>query len=87
MQGDDGMMMGGGILAGFVLLVVFVLVVIGIVVAIVWLARQNAGSPMNKTTYSSHTSQNDALDILKRRYASGEITKDQYEEMKKDIGQ
>jgi len=81
------MMMGGGILAGFVLLVVFVLVVIGIVLAVIWIVRQNAGSSMNKSSYSAHTSYNDALDILKRRYASGEITKDQFEEMKKDISQ
>jgi putative membrane protein len=81
------MMMGGGILAGFVLLIVFVLVVIGIVLGVIWIVRQNAGSSMNKSSYSQHTSQNDALDILKRRYASGEITKDQFEEMKKDISQ
>ena len=28
----------------------------------------------------------DALTILKRRYASGEISKKQYEEMKKELG-
>jgi putative membrane protein len=81
------MMMGGGILAGFVLLIVFVLVVIGIVLGVIWIVRQNAGFSMNKSSYSQHASQNDALDILKRRYASGEITKDQFEEMKKDISQ
>ena len=27
-----------------------------------------------------------ALDILQKRYARGEITKEQYEEMKRDIG-
>jgi putative membrane protein len=77
--------MGGGILAGFVLLIVFVLVVIGIVLGVIWIVRQNAGFSMNRTSYSAHTPQNDALEILKRRYASGEITKDQYEEKKKDI--
>lgn len=29
----------------------------------------------------------DPLDILRRRYASGEITKDQYEEMRRDLQQ
>jgi hypothetical protein len=39
MQGDDPMMMAGGILAGFVLLVVFVLVIIGIVLGIIWIIQ------------------------------------------------
>ena len=81
------MMMGGGILAGLILLIVFVLVVIGIVLAIIWIVRQNAGSSMSRTSFSHTPSQEDALDILKRRYASGEISKEQFEEMRKDISQ
>jgi putative membrane protein len=81
------MMMGGGILAGLILLIVFVLVVIGIVLAIIWIVRQNAGSSMSRTSFSYTPTQEDALDILKRRYASGEISKEQFEEMRTDISQ
>jgi putative membrane protein len=85
MQGDDEMMMGGSILVGFILLIIFVLVVIGIVFAVIWIIRQNTGSFMNRTTYMAKHSQDEALDILKRRYASGEITKEQFNDMRKDI--
>jgi putative membrane protein len=30
--------------------------------------------------------QESAMDILKKRYAKGEITKEQYDQMKKDLG-
>ncbi len=34
----------------------------------------------------SHADHETAREILDRRYASGQITKDQYEEMKQDLG-
>lgn len=38
-----------------------------------------------KTKGQTPTQNESPLDILKRRYAKGEITKEEYEQMKKDI--
>jgi len=48
-----------------------------IIVCIVWVVR-NVGNNNSK-------SDSDALDILKERYAKGEISKEQFESIKKDI--
>lgn len=64
-------MMIGGVF--FVLLIV-----VGIGVAI-WAAMQTGKSGGTGTSKEAH------IDILKRRYASGEINKKQYEEMMKDL--
>ncbi|MFH0804008.1 MAG: SHOCT domain-containing protein [Candidatus Zambryskibacteria bacterium] len=69
-----GSMMGwfGG---GLMMVVFWVLLVI----FIVWLVREVSGK-----NYRSG-SKSDALDILKERYAKGEIDKKEFEEKKKDL--
>jgi len=54
-----------------------------IVVAVVWVviqfsSRNQQNPPGNKPVESP-------MDILKKRYANGEITKDEFERMKKDL--
>jgi putative membrane protein len=52
----------------------WVLVILGIVVLVKWLA---GSTPRSETR---------AIDILKERYAKGELTRDQFEQMKRDLG-
>ena len=65
-------MMGFGMGFGFLFMLLFWGALIWLVVALV-----NAAQPGKK--------EEDPLNILKRRYASGEISKKQYGEMKKEL--
>ena len=67
-----GMMTGS---AWFLGLIFWILVIIGIVLLIKYLWESGGAR-------GGHES---ALDILKKRYASGEISKEEYEEKKKDL--
>jgi len=77
-------MMGPGMMGGFgwgwfmpiIMIVFWGLVIWGIVALVRGLSRGDAGSS---------TQSDSALEILKRRYARGEITKREYEERKKDL--
>lgn len=77
---NDGMMMGthGGMV--WMLLCVFfgIILLAGIVLLIVWAIKKlvKGGSNRNEDT---------ALDILKKRYARGEITSEEFERMRRDI--
>lgn len=62
--------MGWG--GGLYMLIIFVLIVVGGIAVVRWSLRPGGD-------------ENSALEILKRRYAQGEISKEQFEEMKKDI--
>jgi len=69
----DGFM--GGMWYGWIIGIV-------IVVFIVWLIVNQSNKNKQDPQISKSES---ALDVLKKRYAKGEITKEQFEEMKKEL--
>lgn len=72
-QFGGGLMMGPGMMGA--MLIVAVLVIAVVVWFVVWLMRRG----------QSTSPQNDALATLRRRYAAGEISRDQYQQMMTDI--
>lgn len=67
--------MFGGMWFGWFFWLVILIVIIWVIV-----------NQLNKGNQGSQLSQSEStLDILKKRYAKGELTKEQFEQMKKDI--
>ncbi len=82
--GMGGMMRGFGAqgfpynpVGSILTLAFWALIIAGIVLLVIWLVRNVGRSGL------SSPSSNEALEVLKTRYAKGEITKDQYEEMRR----
>jgi len=71
-MGDWGNMMGGGMFMWIVFLVVIVVAVLVITQGTRW-------------TSSGRAPQETSLDLLKKRYAKGEITREEFERMKEDL--
>ena len=72
-------MMGGGGLFGILLIVI-----------VIWAVFQFAGkgglnNPFNNNRQIGSREEN-PLEILRKRYAKGEISKEEYESMKSDLG-
>jgi putative membrane protein len=87
MMGGWGPMMGGGMRGawgpgfgvwGLVMMLLWLLSVITIVLLVAWIIRQLAAGTGTAT-------RSRALEILQERYARGEITREQFEQMRRDI--
>ncbi len=76
MMDGMGMMVWGifSFLLGLLLIFLFIVIVVA---AVKWLWGRNLPLVMED--------REDALDILKKRYAKGEISKEEFERIKKDI--
>jgi len=75
------MMMGFGLI-GVVLMILFWG---GLILGAVWLVRVVFQSDNQSGSRTQSTQEQSARDILDRRYARGEITREQYEAMRKDL--
>lgn len=75
-------MMGGwgmGWFGGIFMILFWILILVGLVFVIKWLIQSTSGGR------SDASSGNRALEILKERYARGDIDKSEFEAMKKDL--
>ncbi len=76
----EGWGWGMGWFGGIFMIAFWILIIIGLVVLIKWLVQNTRGGPSSPRTESSR-----ALEILKERYARGEIDKQEFEEKKRDL--
>lgn len=83
----DGYGYGMGSWIGMGFMMFFgLLVLIGIVLLIVWIARSAGGmGGMGGMHMGQHDGRARACDIARERYARGEITKEQYDEICKTV--
>lgn len=71
--------MGAAMLFNFLLgLGLLALVVVGVIFAIRWLARVSGESPQSR-------SKDDALEIVRTRYARGEISHEEFDRLRREL--
>lgn len=78
-----GMMWGGGPFGMFLGALFMILVVVAIIAGVVFLMRSFGVAGTSNAAEQSNQSENRALDILRERFAKGEIDAKEYDERKR----
>jgi putative membrane protein len=76
-----GMMGGFGLFGGLIGLIFNLLIIVGIVVLIVWAVKRFSGGSINNQTSGNQSPR----EIVQARYARGELTREQYQQMLQDL--
>jgi len=76
--GNNPMGWGFGLLGLIFMLLFWVLIIAGIVALVRWLGMSQS--------HGTHKNEKTPLEILKERYAKGELNKEEFEAKKKDLG-
>lgn len=76
MWGHEGMVWGCG---GWFMMIFWIAVIVGIVFLVKWLVQQG------RTSGQASQKEETPLDVLKKRYARGEIDKEEFEQKKRDL--
>ncbi|MCG2808500.1 MAG: SHOCT domain-containing protein [Coriobacteriia bacterium] len=85
--GGYGNMMGGTGYGGWLVLLFGALIVAGIVLLVIWAVRASSGGAHHGgPTPSSGIAHDEAVALARKRLATGEITKDQYDEIMSALG-
>ncbi len=86
MMGNFGYGSYGGFgWAGMILgLVIMIAVIVGFVFLVVWAVRRLSGNSVHSQL--PHSTDLTAKDIAKARYAKGEISREEYQQLLSDIG-
>ena len=80
------MMLGGGMFLGLIFLILLIVVIVGLVAGGIRLAgRGDLGNVLNSSRRTEPSPGDEPLEILRRRYARGEISREEYEAIRQDL--
>ena len=80
-----GSMMGGGWFAGLFMLLFGALLIAAVVLLVLWAVRASSDHTHGASMHS-HPTHDEAVTIARRRLATGEITKEQFDEIMRALG-